>query len=316
VEIRLDDDTLWKPGDVHEVSYQPTTLRDGLVHSLNSITAQLVQRVGVHHVAQLAQAMGVRQSKLDEVPSLALGTSPVTLKEMVSSYATIAHDGSYIEPVVVLRIEDRKGRVIADFQPRAAEPALAPRAARTLLDVMRGVVNRGTGAGIRSRFGLRGDLAGKTGTTQDNTDGWFILMHPQLVAGAWVGFNDARITMGDSWGQGARNALLVVGDFFQQTTKARLLDAKARFAAPHDTSQPDPDAFARMQVIADGLIEAKQEQAPPPLAPAAVDAIAAAPPEEPRPPLIVRLPPLPADEGQDRRAPLSAEAGIPILRSY
>ena len=77
-------------------------------------------------------------------------------------------------------------------------------------------------------------MAGKTGTTQGNTDGWFILMHPQLVAGAWVGFNDNRITMGNSWGPGARSALPMVGEFFQQSLKARVIDSRQRFAAPPD----------------------------------------------------------------------------------
>jgi penicillin-binding protein 1A len=104
---------------------------------------------------------------------------------------------------------------------------------------MRGVVDRGTGAGVRSRFGIRGDVAGKTGTTQSNTDGWFILMHPQLVGGAWVGFNDNRVTMrGNAWGQGAHNALNIVGDFFQQTLKTKAIDAKAKFAAPRVQDPP------------------------------------------------------------------------------
>ncbi|WP_445263624.1 penicillin-binding protein 1A [Ramlibacter sp. PS4R-6] len=260
VEIRIDAKTVWKPTDVHESTNEPTTLRDGLVFSKNTITAQLVQRVGAQRVASTAKAMGVRQSKLEEVPSLALGTSPVTLKEMVSAYSTIAASGRYVEPVLVLRIEKRNGEVIEDFHPRAAEQALPEVAANTLLDVMRGVVDRGTGAGIRSRYGLQGDLAGKTGTTQDNTDGWFMLMHPKLVAGAWVGFNDARITMGDAWGQGARNALLVVGNFFQQASKAKLVDAKAKFNAPRDTSQPDADAIERMKEWWASTNQAAQEQ--------------------------------------------------------
>jgi penicillin-binding protein 1A len=82
-------------------------------------------------------------------------------------------------------------------------------------------------------------VAGKTGTTQDYTDGWFILMHPQLVAGAWVGFNDNRITMREEWGQGGRSALNVVGDFFQQAIKARAVDPKVRFTAPRRPTAPD-----------------------------------------------------------------------------
>ena len=104
--------------------------------------------------------------------------------------------------------------------------------AQTLLDAMRGVIDRGTGTGIRYRFGIQADVAGKTGTTQDNTDGWFILMHPQLVAGAWVGFNDNRITMGNRWGQGAHSALPMVGEFFQQAFNSRVVDQQVRFGAP------------------------------------------------------------------------------------
>jgi penicillin-binding protein 1A len=255
MEFRIDDHTVWKPGDVHETSGLPTTLRDGLIFSKNTITAQLMQRVGPVHVAQTAYAMGVRQSKLDEVPSLALGTSPVTLKEMVSAYGTIANGGNYVEPVLVTSVQNQAGAVLEQFNPAPAEPALAAAAAHTLLDVMRGVVDKGTGAGIRGKYGLRGDLAGKTGTTQDNTDGWFILIHPSLVGGAWVGFNDNRITMQDSWGQGAHNALHIVGDFFQQSLKDRLIDAKAKFDVPRDISMPPAPPAEHMNDWMGGMIQ-------------------------------------------------------------
>ncbi len=231
IEIALGGGQVWSPTDGGEPSYQPMTLRDGLAYSKNIITAQLMQRVGPERVARLAQAMGVRQSRLDPVLSLALGTSPVTLKEMVASYGTIANGGNYIEPVLVLRIENRAGKVLEAFAPPKPEPALSAAAADTLLDVLRGAIDRGTGSSIRGRFGIQADVAGKTGTTQDNTDGWFMLMHPQLVAGAWVGFNDSRITMGDGYGQGARSALPIVGELFQAALRTRLIDAQARFAA-------------------------------------------------------------------------------------
>jgi penicillin-binding protein 1A len=242
VAIQIDRNQVWRPGDVEgEPSGQPMTLRDGLAKSKNTITAQLMMQVGPSRVASLARAMGVRQSKLNEVPSLALGTSPVTLKEMVTSFATIANGGSYIEPTIVTAVEDRQHNVLESFGAKASEPALSNQAAQTLLDVLRGTIDYGTAAGLRPRFGLGGDLAGKTGTTQDNTDGWFILMHPQLVAGAWMGFNDNRVTMRSSyWGQGAHNALLVVGDMMQQAQKAGVIDAKATFSAPRlrDAEKP------------------------------------------------------------------------------
>jgi penicillin-binding protein 1A len=240
VDIAMGDGNFWRPSDGGGPSGAPMTLREGLVYSKNTITAQVMQIVGPARVASLARSMGVRQSKLDEVMSLALGTSPVTLKEMVASYGTLANDGRYVEPMVVTRVEDRNARVLEEFSPAVAQAAMSTAAAHMLLDVMRGVVDQGTGAGIRSRYGIRADVAGKTGTTQDNTDGWFILMHPQLVAGAWVGFNDNRVTMGNRWGQGAQSALPMVGEFFQQAIKAKVVDARAKFSAPDGISKQAP----------------------------------------------------------------------------
>jgi penicillin-binding protein 1A len=229
------------------------TLRDALAYSKNTITAQLMQKVGPAKVAKLARAMGVRQSKLEPVPSLALGSSPVTLQEMVSAYGTIADGGRYIEPVFVTRIEDRNGKVLEEFEPTEPEPALTPEVAYSLLDLMRGVVDRGTGVAIRSRFGIRGDVAGKTGTTQDNADGWFLLMHPQLVAGAWVGFNDNRVTLrSDYWGQGAHSALPIVGDFFRQALKSRVIETRVRFEPKQEPSMLDR-LLARIRAWFQGL---------------------------------------------------------------
>lgn len=292
VEIPLKGGEIWRPDDDVPPSGKPMTLRDALAYSRNRITAQLIQQVGPERVASLARAMGVRDSKLDPVPSLALGTSPVTVKEMVSAYATIANDGAYLEPRMVTSIEDHEGHVLAQFEPAEPEQALPVAADRTLIDVMRDVVNRGTGAGIRSRFGIRADVAGKTGTTQDNTDGWFILMHPQLVAGAWVGFDDGRVTLGGNyWGEGAHSALPIVGDFYQRALRARLIDSRVRF----DT-EVQPRAF---DVFRDKLrawmawLSGSKPQAP--TAPAPVH----------------RAPPAKPAEEPSASAPASASAAMP-----
>jgi penicillin-binding protein 1A len=232
VAIRLPGNGVWMPTDGTPPSFEPMSLRDGLVFSKNTITAQVIQQVGPARVAQLAQAMGVRQSKLDPVLSLALGTSSVTLREMVSAYGTIANGGHFVEPMIVSRVEDREGRLLEEFLPvRETVPAMPRRQALELVNVMRGVVDEGTGAAIRQRYVTRADVAGKTGTTQENTDGWFILMHPQLVVGARVGFNDHKVTMG-SWGQGARSALPMVGEVFQQALRNRWIDSAAEFEIP------------------------------------------------------------------------------------
>ena len=238
VAIRLPGGEMWTPSDESPPSGLPMSLRDGLVFSKNTITAQLIMKVGPARVAELAQAMGVRQSKLDPVPSLALGTSPVTLREMVAAYGTIANGGYYAEPMMVTRVEDRHGRMLEEFLPmREAQPALARPQALELVNVMRGVVDEGTGAAIRQRYGITADVAGKTGTTQENSDGWFILMHPQLVAGARVGFNDNQVTMG-SWGQGARSALPMVGEVFREALRNRWIDSSAEFDIPRPRPVP------------------------------------------------------------------------------
>lgn len=244
VEIPLGNGNVWRPTDAGGPSYAPMTLRQGLMYSKNTITAQAMQVVGPASVAAFARAAGVRQSKLDEVPSLALGTSPVTLKEMVTAYGTIANEGRFIEPIIITAVEDRNGVVLERFVTRAPEAVMPTSVAHTVVDVLRGAVDQGTGSGIRSRFGIRADVAGKTGTTQNNTDAWFILMHPQMVAGAWVGFNDNRVTMGSRWGQGSQGALPIVGETFRLALRAKVIDPAREFSAPREAivePQPVPE---------------------------------------------------------------------------
>ncbi|MDD2881974.1 MAG: transglycosylase domain-containing protein [Rhodoferax sp.] len=253
VSIKMPGGEPWTPSDDTSPSYEPMTLSNGLAYSKNTITAQLMEKVGAQRVGQLAKAMGVRQSKLDLVPSLALGTSPVTLIEMVSAYGTIANGGNYMQPYMVLRVEDRNGQVLEKFEPvTELEPAMPRAASLTLVNAMRGVIDRGTGAAIRYRYGIQADVAGKTGTTQDNTDGWFIMMNPQLVAGARVGFNDSSVKMG-SWGQGARSALPMVGDVFQQAFRNRWLDPKVEFDIPRPRPPPPPEPESTPSDQADPL---------------------------------------------------------------
>jgi penicillin-binding protein 1A len=229
VEIPLPDGAVWRPSDQSAPSGRRMTAREGLIHSKNTITAQVMQEIGAKKTADLARRMGVNQSKLDEVPSLALGTSPVTPLEMVAAYSTLAAGGEYRQPTFVSRITDKSGNTLAEFSTEAMR-VMSDKTVEDLINILRDAVDQGTGKEVRARFGLRADVAGKTGTTQKNTDGWFILMHPRLVAGAWVGFNDSRITMRSNyWGEGAHNALLLVGDFFRQTFAARLVDGGARF---------------------------------------------------------------------------------------
>jgi penicillin-binding protein 1A len=231
--IRLPGNGVWQPRDEGPAQGDKASLEDGLVYSRNAVTAQVMDEVGPAQVVKFAQRLGVRDSRLEQVPSLALGTSPVSLLEMASAYATIAALGEYREPVLVTQVRDAQGRVLAEFGPppgSAGERVLQPDVALQLIDMLRAAVDRGTGRGIRDVHAIQADVGGKTGTTQNNADGWFMLMHPGLVAGAWVGFNDPRVTLrSDHWGQGAHNALHVVGDFMQQALDQRALDARAGF---------------------------------------------------------------------------------------
>jgi penicillin-binding protein 1A len=243
MNIKAGDGTMWRPTDMTGASGNDTTMREGLIMSKNTITAQVMQDVGLPSIIKLAHDLGIRDSKLASVPSLALGTSPVTLLQMVSSYSTIAALGDYRRPVFITRITDRAGNILAEFGKDTPQRAMTTESAVTLIDMMRGVINRGTGTAVRYRFGITGDVAGKTGTTQNNTDGWFIMMHPQLVAGAWVGFNDNRVTMRSNyWGQGGHNAILIVGDFFKAALDSGKLDPAAAFPGAPRVAPGRPDA--------------------------------------------------------------------------
>ncbi len=313
VEIPLGGKQVWRPTDGRTPpSGEPMALRDGLAYSKNTITAQLMQQVGPQRVVQLARAMGVRESKLEAVPALALGTSSVTLKEMVAAYGTIASGGRYQAPHVITRIEDKNGKLLEAFMSAAPERALDLNAAQELRDAMRGVIDKGTGVAIRSRYGITADVAGKTGTTQDNTDGWFILMHPQLVAGAWAGFNDGRITLrSDYWGQGAHSALPMVGDVFRQALRGKIIDGRERFIDEEESSWVATatgavrnwvyDLFGRRTDAASGAGDAPATPQAEPSRAAAAPASAAPPEERPE---IIEAPLVPLQE-------VSPRTGVP-----
>jgi penicillin-binding protein 1A len=290
MSIKAGDGTVWRPTDMTGTTGNQMTMRDGLVYSKNTITAQVMQDVGLPGIINLAKALGINQSKLQSVPSLALGTSPVTLLEMVNAYATIAAQGDYRKPVFVTHITDRDGKIVARFGGVAPQRAMSQASAVTLIDMMRGVINRGTGTAVRSRFGIQGDVAGKTGTTQNNADGWFILMHPNLVAGAWVGFNDNRVNMRSAyWGQGGHNAILLVGDFFKTALDSGKLDKAAQFPGGPRVAPVRPD---QPEEVMEEPGEMRQEGVPPPEEPMQP----ASPEQEPMP---EEAPP--ADRRQDRQ---------------
>jgi penicillin-binding protein 1A len=242
VEITLAGGEVWRPQNASgRFTNNDMTLTEALVQSNNSVTAQLAEQVGPRQVARVAREMGLRRSDLQEVPSIALGTSSVSLLEMVSGYSTLASGGVHHDPLLVTRIEDRQGRVLYEARPRTRR-VLREETADAVVDMLREAVRRGTGRRVTQTFGIREDVAGKTGTTQGNMDGWFVMMSPNVVAGAWVGFNDPRVTFRtDFWGAGGNNAALLVGEFYRRIFADVELGLRGhRFPEAPDLDRPVP----------------------------------------------------------------------------
>lgn len=198
----------YRPQNIDGEFRGPMTIRDALKKSINIPAIRTLLRLTPEVVVEYARRLGVT-SDLLPVPSLALGSSEVTLLEMVSALSVFPNQGVRAEPTAILRIEDRDGHVLEEARPRLRE-ALSPQTAYVMTTLLESVVNEGTAARIRGS-GFRGAVAGKTGTPNDYTDAWFIGFTPQLVCGVWVGF-DRKATIGDDQ-TGSRTALPIWIDF-------------------------------------------------------------------------------------------------------
>ena len=198
---------VWSPSGS---SSGPISLAGGLRYSINTVAARLItEHTSPSEVIALAHRMGIK-SDLDPFPTLALGAEEVTPLEMTSAFGTFLNHGISIEPVFIQRIEDKRGKIIYQ-RSRQVElvDALRPDIAKDMVKMMRGVVTGGTASSIRSFFPY--DAAGKTGTTNDYADAWFVGLTPQLAAGVWVGFDDRRIKFTGWYGQGGKAAAPIWG---------------------------------------------------------------------------------------------------------
>ena len=216
----ISEDKVWTPKSTDRDEYigNMVTLKWGLAKSSNNISAYLMKQYGPEAMVEMMRKMGVG-SFLAPVPPLCVGSANISLYEMVAAYNTFPSKGVYVRPMFVTRIVDNMGNVLAEFNTRKKE-AISDRTAYLMANLMQGVVNGGTGYALRSRFGFTGEIAGKTGTTNDNADGWFIGYTPQLTAGAWAGFEDMQVHFnrtGDGGGAGA--ALPIWGLFMQKVQK-------------------------------------------------------------------------------------------------
>ena len=207
----------WSPGNSGDTYSGYETMRWGLAHSVNVMTSRMTisDIAPPRQVVKIAQRMGIN-SHLDPYPAIALGTSEITPLEITSAYGTFPNGGVHIEPISILKIEDNNGIVIEEFNPEYVQ-AISPETSSIMVNLMEGVVSSGTGAGVRRYFQY--PAAGKTGTTQDFSDAWFVGYTPELVAGVWVGFDDHRVKFTDWYGQGAKAALPIWAMFMEGAYK-------------------------------------------------------------------------------------------------
>jgi penicillin-binding protein 1A len=201
------------------------TLKKALALSVNYVTAALMKRYGPEAVINLIRKMGITSS-IDPVPSICLGTADISVFEMVGANNTFANRGQWIEPTYITRIEDRNGKVLEEFIPKSEE-VMSEEKAYVMTQLMQGVVQHGTGSRLRGKYKLTNPIAGKTGTTQNNADGWFMGLTPDLVAGCWVGGEDRSVHFNSTAeGQGASMALPIWGKFFQKVYADKTIKTK------------------------------------------------------------------------------------------
>lgn len=233
-------------------SLKKRTLKNALANSVNTITAQLIDQVGPGSVVEIANNMGLTKEILP-VPSIALGTVDFNVYEMVGAYGTFANQGVYVEPVMITRVEDKNGTVLYEYVPKTKD-VLSKDVAYTMVNLMEGVTEGGSGTRLRHTFAKEqsvykeiitgypyefdNPIAGKTGTTQNQSDGWFMGMVPNLVTGVWVGGDDRSIHFNRLlYGQGASMALPIWALYMKANyANEELGISKAAFEEPEDLS--------------------------------------------------------------------------------
>jgi penicillin-binding protein 1A len=234
----------WTPKNSSDDSYDKKySMEGGLAGSVNTVSVKLLEKAGISRAIATANKMGIK-SDLPNLPSIALGSPSISVMEMVSAYGVFANNGVYTKPLFISAITDNQGNVLEEFDKSPEkDPAISEATADMMIHMLKRVVNEGTGSSLRARYGLVNDIAGKTGTTQANADGWFIGITPNLVIGSWVGADDPRMHFRTTaQGQGSATALPIVAKFLQHANKDKKLEyyTKAKFASL------DPELLSRL----------------------------------------------------------------------
>ncbi len=231
--FELVDGETWTPRN--EKNGGVLTLKQALAQSNNNVSAFIMRQFGPEAAAAMMRRMGIT-AHIDEVYSLCVGSTDVSVKEMVTAYNTFPSKGVYTSPLFVTRIEDSHGNTITEFTNRKRE-VLGIKETCQIVDMMQAVVDAGTGRRLRFRYSIPGDIAGKTGTTNDNSDGWFIGYTPSITAGVWVGGEDRQIHFqSEALGQGASMALPIWALFYKKCLMDGTVGISAddRFVFPPD----------------------------------------------------------------------------------
>ena len=233
----------WSPKNSHNDYGGYYSMKGALAKSLNTISVEVLLDAGISNAINISQKLGMT-ADLPNYPSLALGVASVSLKEIVEAYATIVNDGKPVETWYLVEIADRDGKVLEKFDySTEVKGVVSAENCRALINMMQAVVNEGTGSAIRNRYKIEGDFAGKTGTTQENSDGWFIGLTPELVTGCWVGADDPRVHFRTiTYGQGSYMALPIVGSFFSKTYN----DPKFKELKNNSFTPPGPELYAML----------------------------------------------------------------------
>ncbi len=219
-QVELPDGRIWEPQNSGGDMEGEMLCMDGLAESRNQVTAFVMGKLGSdgpQRVCNFVKKLGIN-SKMDCVPSICLGTPDLTVLEMVDAYCSFVNGGSRVKPLMITRIEDRHGNIIAEFKSEKTE-VLSPETAYSMVAMLMNVVDhlKGTGHSLRSRYNFKNQIGGKTGTTQNHSDGWFMGITPNLVAGGWVGCAEREVRFpAITYGQGARMALPIWALFMKK----------------------------------------------------------------------------------------------------
>jgi penicillin-binding protein 1A len=193
------------------------SLETALSQSINTIAVKVLNDVGITKVLEQTKKIGINK-QLPHLPSLALGVAEINLKEFAGAYASYVNYSKSVKPYSITKIEDKNGKLIASIEPQVAKtPAYSDYTRQVLMEMMKSTVNKGTALRLRTTYQLKNEIAGKTGTTQDNKDGWFVGLTPKMVVVTWVGNDNNNIGFKTTaLGQGANTALPIFAKFYQK----------------------------------------------------------------------------------------------------